>query len=830
MEIGSGCELNVFHEALAEENRQELCGQCLRVIENCVGKPTRPYNATSGQMLQYVREVFGDVFDTATNLARESRGDSVRFQILVRIVQAEGIFGIGRTDTYCKVWVDERTKLVSATQKRTCTPRWDEEFLLDVQEPATSQLVIEVWKKDPNSIREAFSRLFHSDSVRSFFDSIHDLFASCFRPRNDEFVGRLCRLSREVPCVGNEEWHTMKNEAGQDSLTRIQVAIHFRSIPPAHFNVLNSIKGHFALSYLFLHHRVSRCARDALQWNKWEDCIDREGLTLLHQHSIYNNLQEVEKCYCYLLAVAEFRIKNYARINYAVAYLLFKELQLELQQARHQFISDSVARLIPAFAFHISVLLADFRQAFQLHDQRHNLDLSGVLSICTVMETIHPMHIIDSACNALRKNEEEWYRSLAQECSGMNDLSTVTFVLERIGSQQEKANMIFQQTWKETHTSITVDQLDVFFEQEVRSRVVRLCTAIHKSARENDELVEASLQMFTVIQAFVRKTLPFISSSRTNLRILRYREWFGAKVMVEWFTIASKCNKLVKVFVERDPLLPMNPNVKYGSSYKETVGAIHERFIKLWKLINWSNFSCALAFIDSIKKWVSLYAIKIEERVNTGFADESGDCVVSARLCVAINNLTAMMYYLQAIRSNILDSLVGTPQGLEQFIELDLKLQRATTCLASSEARVSNIVVQKIQPEIERHMSSVLQCENTVEQEIRVNLLQKHTMACVTALHSNLEAMAFKSVLRTLWKKVVLLLKQLMNKLQNWHFCTFQLNSVSFLGVSKMMERLPKCFVANDCGLSRAELNDDLSVLRNQLENLMRLFDIMTST
>ncbi|CAN7949833.1 unnamed protein product, partial [Ixodes hexagonus] len=782
-----------FHDVLDKCSREQLCLQCMRTVELCVGKPAAPYGAPKSQMIQFITEVFGERVQAKCMRQRNTdRESEVRFKLQIMLLQARGtLAGSQGGSTYCRLWVQGSDKETSQILKRGWSEKATAKFSVALPEPSTSSLVLEVWRKVSSGTSHFIRNLRSSSSVRDVFTSLRILVEQYFGSRLDQCIGRIEKPIQDICCLGMDNWYMLQDKAGHDLRCQLLLNIRFCTVAPPDFSVLQSIKHHYALSYLFLEHRVEKSAEgNVAQWSTWLDCVGNKALTLLRHHALQNNLQEAETLYCYLMAVTEHRVKVNTQISFAVMYRLLEDLLRVLDSSENYFVHKNLQQLMDSLTTYINAQLSNLHSQYYLQYEIHAADLSWSLSFCSLMETIQPVQVLDSARNALQWNEQMWYESLADGWNRDASVDAIATTLEKITAHHRQANKLFLETWKVTYTSIVIRVLEQFFVKYIRPCASSLVGDVQSAQGTGDSCaVLSGLEGFKVIKRFVEEFLPLLPSDVQNtLEMRKYREWFGPRVVQHWFANTFNSKDCVIGFVASDYLVPLNTSVKYGSSFVQTVDAINENVVKLWVLLDWPEFSCTTAFVESIREWTSLYAAALAEKVD---AEEGA---MPARLCVAINNLTATIVYIEKLRSKIIESFAVTSQTLGRFNDVDDRIQFSVAQVTASKARVQDAMIRKILPNIERQLDNILGASSATAQEGITKDLTAHLKAFIAVLHGNLEPMSFRAILRSLWDRVVTQLKQATSRRRRIPDLNMAKRSIQYQGMAYLIQELPKCF------------------------------------
>lgn len=788
---------NSFREVLAKCSRQDLCLQCMRTVELCVGKQAKPYSASKSEMISFIQDVFGD--DVQAECMRErntDREDEARFQLHVTVTQAEDTPYAPKANTFCRLWIEEEHAKAQQSPKR----KWNWEtalvYSVKMRDPSSSTLLLEIWQRPSANLWTSLMSLYRPDSFSGFFRSLRQLMTGYFAAGTDTFVGRVEKRVQDIPCLGTEHWYALRDTKGHELNGGVKLSVSFRTETSADFSVLQSLKDHYALSYVFLEHNVDKSAEvKVARWKKWQDCVDKEGLTLLRQHALQNSLQDVEAHYCYLLAVTEHRMKVNTQISFAVMHTLLLELRAELDSKTHHFVREALEQLTSCLSDHINLQLSNMHSQFYLEYELHALDLSGALSVCALMELMKPTEVITPALQALQENERNWYDSMTENWDHYTSLDAIARVLDKIRVHHSQANVLFEEAWNETYSSIVMHDLDHFFAMRIYPRVRQLVTDVQTAQDDKEKFVVLSMETFQVLKSFLEELFPALKYRVGDLQLSRYREWFGAKVVSEWFSLSSQGTDAIRGFLEDDNLLPLNANVKYSSSFVETVDAITEKVVQLWVMLDWPDYTCAHAFVNSIEEWTTAYAVMTEKKIDAEWRLNDEVVAVPASLCVAINNLTATEFYVSKIRCQIIESFVGASDDVGRFHGVDAKILNAIASITASKTRISDKVLLKIVPNIGNRMDTILRATSTVTQEVHVEEMLKHVTACVTSLSLNLEAAAFEAILNSFWTKLVALLRQLVARLRaSVEAAERRVHSIPYLGMSVVLQQLPRCF------------------------------------
>ncbi|KAK8757136.1 hypothetical protein V5799_000157 [Amblyomma americanum] len=745
-------------EDLSQGTALRLCAHCVRLCEEPVGKPTRPHQASPEQLLDFVRRLFADVFEAHGESAIRQRAAALltpRLQLSVGVVQADGLRE--PADTFVCAWLEPDHKANTSVRCNSASPRWDEQLLLDVPEDwRRAQLNVELWRRGRG-----------------------------WRPR--QLVGRVFQPLADLPCVAVDRWEPL---AGG----RLRLRLELRgSEQPA-----EATRDHVALSRLFLADGVARAGDRALEWIRWEDCLEREPLTLLRQHALQWGLGAGDEAACRLLAATAART-SHGRLSYRVLQALLQELKAESPP-------DAALREVEA---QTRGLLGRLHDAFCLRDVRQALDLLGVLSCCSLCESLGGRPVGDCARQEVLKSARRWHLQLA--VLGLRDATHDSFVADLgrvlllLGQFHGAADAVFRQAWNQSYTEITARELDCLLEAHVRPRVVSLCTLARVGkGPERDRLVQRSLDSFQLLRAFVGAVGSQLPAQRPPLAMDAYTNWFGAPLVIEWFEMARKpLLASIPAAVDSDSLVPCGGRA--GSSARYAADAIEQRLVCLWTNLDWPQPEVARRFALLVSECALLFAQSTERRARRQRFFATANGLVSTRLCVAVSNVEALLPTLALVQESILRCFDARPEWDDSLADLCAPVKRAAESVGACARRLADGLLREAQPELGRLLTAAVRCSGgPAAQERALLALAAHLNACLSALHAHLDKAAFGNALLRLWQG-------LLDSASRLHRARFRRNRPEQASaLLDALRRMRKIVYADGAGLAAHQVDCDL--------------------
>ncbi|XP_075550288.1 protein unc-13 homolog 4B-like [Dermacentor variabilis] len=836
-------ELERLFDPISQRDFLRLCVQCLHMAERGVGKPTKPYGAVNEQLRSYVNTTFAEVMQVSgeDKIARlASKLPEVDVHLLVTVVQAEGLVArdvSGKSDPYCALRVGGSDAQLTSVKNRTVCPMWDERFRIRVSDPGSDAFQLAVWDKDPRTLCGVFREL---RDVRSCFSCLHflrEMFETvCSFDGADDFMGAASIFVNEVPCTGCEQWLRLADAGGRGAYGRVYVRLGFECKTAKRFDRQTVLRYHYYLCLIFLLQHASTAAEGLpLTWVQWEQCITEEGLTLLFRHSQYHNLSSLEQQLCQIMALANvFRSKK-VRLNFAALYQLLAQIRTSIKETQEQLIVNSLEVVVKALTDPCLERLARLHENFTFAKKYHRIDLLGLLFCCVTIEALVETEVTDPAGVEIRKDALAWYQGLlTQEDLRDEDSLTniVTRILSTIEAYHQEADRIFKSAWNETYTQIVFKELDAFICQAFETRVRNFSTSLEDKPADDvsrSKAVEESLRLFYAFQRFRKEVSSALVSSSYPMRMDELQDWFGFDLVLRWFDLARiPVSGWISDLVDKDDMSPLARDVKYGSAVRDTIDILHSRYVELWRKLDLRDFRCVRAFSMAMAEECSHFVRVLSSRVESaGYFDVIGEFEVSSQLCVAVSSFARIASFLQETITEVdFVCLNDCDDIAERAGEARFPLERALDTSLIAMARVCSEAVDKLGPELRKRMSWVCDASSRHLQDRALHDLVQYVDACIGALHDHLDDIAFRKMLRLLWRSSVSSIREHASLIQDNYLYRFTTASLSFVGLHRALFQLKDVFHAGGAGLSLAELNvKPYADLDEKLNELVRALE-----
>lgn len=814
--------LEKLFDPISSRDFLRLCVQCLHLAEQNIGKPTKPYGAMSEELRSYVTATFAEVVKVTgeEKLARlAALLPPVQVYLAITVVQAEGLVASdvsGKSDPYCVLRVGASRSKLTSVKNRTVCPVWDETFRIPVDEPARDVLHLAVWDKDPRTICGVCREIRDVHSCGSFLHFLREVFEIlCSRDGADDFMGAASMFVNEIPCTGYEHWLNLRDANGRGAYGRVYARLAFECRSKKNFDRATVLRYHYYMCLAFLLQRVSMVSNGvALSWTQWEQCLSEEGLTLLYRHSQYHGLSHVEEQLCQITALANVFQSRTTKVNYSVLYRLLSQMRSSLKEKQNQLVVNSLEVAVKALTAPCLERFTKLHDNFSFRNKYERIDLLGLLFCCVTIEALVEVEVTDPASVEIRNDASTWYRSLLiqEQTSGEDSIRNIlSRILRRIDDYHKEADRIFKSAWNEPYTQIVYKELDTFVCGSFQAKVAKFCSSLlsREDRNASSEEIEDSLRLFYLLKEFHINISSALPPAREELRIDRLQEWFGFEMVLLWFKEArGPVSGWISDIVTQDNMTPVARDIKYGSAIRDTIDILHSRYVKLWRKLELRNFHCAMAFTTSVAEDSSHFVHALSDRVESaGYFDVVGEFEVSTQLCVAVSSLGRIASFLQETITEVESTCSSNDDIALRTSEISFPLEKALDVSLIAMSRICTEAVNKIQPELRKKTSCVSDASSRHLQDRALYELVRYVDACIGLLHEHLDDIAFRKMLRLLWRSACTSIKEEACLVQVNYLYRFTTAPLSFKGLQTALFQLKDVFHAGGAGLSTAEID-----------------------
>ncbi|XP_042149733.1 protein unc-13 homolog D-like [Ixodes scapularis] len=833
-------ELGQIFETISTQDFFWLCVECLLLSERDIGKPTKPYVAIKQEMKNYVRTAFKEIFQSTNEeklLEAAGKSPEVRVDLHVTLVQAEDLVAkdvSGMSDPFCVLRVGSSQAQHSSVKHKTVNPCWNEAFQIRIEDPANDAFCIEVWDKDPRTLCGVCRELYDVRSCASCLVFLREfLEVVCYRSA-DDFMGSAVKTISEIPCTGGEMCLLLKDKRRQGAYGKIYLKLGFKcqcTNPPNAWAVL---KSHYCLSLVFLLQHATAVHPDiALSWCEWDECLSEEGLTLLFRHALSKGIVEIEQCFCRITALTNVSRSNKVRVNFSVLYQLLARMKWLLVDAHHELVSKALETVLKALSKMCPANFSGLHEKFSLEKEHQRMDLSGLLFCCVTIEALSAIEITDPASTVVRGEAALWYESLVnREDLRSEDFSSLCQclgnVLSTIQAYHEEADKIFKSAWNETYSQIVRKELDFFLSSTFKPGLRKFCSELQDGTKETETgysaKIEMSLRAFYRLHDFHRTLNKMLPVEREKLELDTIEEWFGSETVMLWFDFAKvPVSGWISESVSKDDMSPLARDIKYGTAVRDTLDIFTTRYVQLWEELQFRDFRCALAFATCVGEGGLQFSKCLAHRISAErYFDAVGEFQISRQLCVAISSLTSMSFFLQNTLAQLelfLSRDSGLAPNANQIVScLELALDETLAIVT----RVCSEAADKLKPELCASLSQVANASSECIQEKKLYLLQHYLDTRIRMLDEHLEAVAFRMILRLLWKCALMAVRAEAASVQEDYLCRITTASLSYVGLHHALLKMKSAFDAGGQGLPVEDINTKLYLeLEAQLTNIV---------
>ncbi|KAH9368803.1 hypothetical protein HPB48_012448 [Haemaphysalis longicornis] len=420
---------------------------------------------------------------------------------------------------------------------------------------------------------------------------------------------------------------------------------------------------------------------------------------------------------------------------------------------------------------------------------------------------------------------------MQERTRGEDSISNIlSRVLRCIENYHKEADRIFKSAWNEPYTQIVYKELDTFVCGSFEAKVAKFCSSLlcREDRNASSAEIEDSLKLFYLLKDFHRSITSALPPTREELRIDRLQDWFGFEVVLLWLKEAKgPVSGWISDLVTHDNMTPVARDVKYGSAIRDTIDILHSRYLRLWQKLELRNFHCAMAFTTAVAEDSSHFVRALSRRVESaGYFDVVGEFEVSTQLCVAISSLGRIASFLQETITEVEHTCSSDDDVAHRTSEITFPLEKALDASLISMSRICSEAVDKLKPELRKKLSCVSDASSLHLQDRALYELVRYVDACIGLLHEHLDDIAFRKMLRLLWKSTITSIKEEASLVQENYLYRFTTAPLSFKGLHKALFQLKDVFHAGGAGLSTAEIDIPVyTELDRQLDRTVRALE-----
>ncbi|XP_022252789.1 uncharacterized protein LOC111088102 isoform X2 [Limulus polyphemus] len=688
--------LTALDEELTEDQLTQLYIQSCFAAQNYLGTSSKVYSSTTQEIISFMQDLF---WKLPPEKQQELQSQATRMkenpiQLIVKVLEAKELpsnDASGLCDPYCRLWINKKQSRTTEVKEQNRNPVWRETFTLDISNAQKDVLHVDIWDRDPRSIKGALAEWKYVKGVRSCLRFFKDLAENVLLRKAkyiDDYMGGFRKPIQIIPSVGLDVHFDLRSKTEKEpglpsSHGTMHVQLHFKVKLPEHTDHVVALQNHLRLVKLCFENSFLRKKTENVSlWFEWTQVLPPPSRTLLLQHKLQQGLTAEEMIICRWMALSKLILKRRITVSCALLFTMLEEIKQIRTRDDDWQISEELSQAYTS-------MMASFTNY-----------------LCSQLRHFH----------------------------GLFDLSDQTSTFE-------------------------------------------LISLLH---------------------------------DRESLELDNVPNWFGHEAIEKWFIWAEE-NALVWIsgLIELDEMEPVNDELKFGRSARDTMDIVHHKLVDLWQSLEWPNIDCTVSLVKVLHNCFIHFAREMEKKIAAhGYFDTEGVFEIQIKFCVSVTSMTSVVTYIEGVKSNIVLNLEQAGQTSVQIAEICQPLDSASDFILNVVRSVFAGVVLKMRPELQRLLGQIGKATNEAQQHRAVFELSDYIDETLHSMNLFLDTVAFHNLARQIWGAVIITMKDETEDILQEQICCRRKRPLKIKGFITALKQMEQIFHGDGKGLSVNEITN----------------------
>ncbi|XP_035223178.1 uncharacterized protein LOC118195944 [Stegodyphus dumicola] len=674
------------------------------VVRNYFGSPG-PKSVDIKELSKYTHILLHeDSKSTKDCLKKACAIKSPHFILNLEIIEAVGLDPLKNARfSFCKVWLksDPYTVELSEFVEYSPHPSWKAKFTFEIENWKTDVLYIEIWCSDSECcvVTHNLAKYVASSGVGKFCCCF---FNSNKKAENPDFIGETNVRLSNIFSEGVVQWLLLSSPNSKSEKGRLLIATKF-AVP--YFKTrLSAFKRHLLILKICMQESVKVEDNQGKEINSWELLLNSSALTVVFLHSVISNITVCENVVCRFLIANHIILKN-DQISYQFLYSILSETGSCVKQAECMECSLEEC-LEEVYIQEVKIL---HKECFTFISELHAFDLVREKRKCEEFEySLRIIYlceditdIISAPLMILKSEARNWYEMKAKEILEIDHENKTQYLIQFldyiIRFQMTVDNIVRKVLQEKSYTGLTYDLLDNALYEPLMLCVKEISSELKdtKPAVDMDTKIEEQLHLFMKMKELLHYLLKFSQEPASSIQLYEFRDWFGLKVINNWFKWKQVCvEKAIKDILATDDL--ENKLTAYGGKFSKqsksvtlTIELIENSLIELWRIVSQPRSDkLDFIFLNALHECCFKYANIILDKAKSYSYEDSFVKSGKIALSVSANNLWSLSVFAEKATNET----VG--KSLSRCAETTLALRTAVVrfCRDIAEREVDFII------------------------------------------------------------------------------------------------------------------------------------------
>ncbi|GFQ85102.1 c2 domain-containing protein [Trichonephila clavata] len=658
-----------------------------------------PKSCSYPELYEYIDEIIplkedvkSDCFEKADCLR------SPDFVLDVKIIEALNLKSKKLSKSsrlFCKLWMGNYPKSIKVTKAVDLkdNPVWNARYRLDANNLKGNALLIEILKNNGPDERD-----------KTRWENSPGTVRECGEDQDSIMIGRGEIKIAEVPCEGIDTWVPIKSfKTG-----RIKGNLHvtLKIGVSQHYGGICALKRHLLLIRICLENSLKNNNND--QITKWEQVVSSVASTLIFLHSTVESIPICEDRISWFIMFNQVARRN-CKISFQFLYDLLFGCEKNISQlSRTQYKIDRPLKEM----YHMETIVLNKRcihfigslRTFDLVDNKnHRHEFEHSLKIIQVSSQL--LKLRNDSVDIFKFVIPQFLRIIMKQIpeDPKSKAKYLIKLIEKLKGFLNTADSIFGRVYPELlYTSIVREDLDIFFNEILKSSIREIIYCLLNSKDEEDELREDSLRLFGESKNLIFYISKSMKDQTFEKKFQYLCEWFSTEVIESWFeSNRDSAIRKIKMALCFDDMIGISTfdlgfrKEKISSSAKVVPDILNNCLIELWKMISSSQSSYYnKLFINSLHECCVEYASKIL-KLNSSEMSSAGKYKDSKmRLYVAVNDLNYLSSFIDQTISDTIKTLPSNAPDSKAFL-LD-ECQKVCAVICEAHVIIAEKYIRKV--------------------------------------------------------------------------------------------------------------------------------------
>ncbi|XP_046862881.1 BAI1-associated protein 3-like isoform X2 [Xenia sp. Carnegie-2017] len=685
--------------------------------------------------------------------------------------------------------LDEDIIKLTSVRRKTLNPKWNEIFILKVNDVMKETLHLDIWDHDEDTAfldkENKITQIKGVAGVGRFLKQVVQSSKKCAGGSMDDFLGFVEVPIKDIPSGGVDKWFPLQARSAK-SKTSGDCHLVLRLVGVQSDNGIrkesSKTSSSSSVSYsVFLKSFVVYDGDHAGDDVFGSGEISRFAQWVLHQYAIQNNISHLQK------AISEWEVYSWYHQTRSLKYSFLEKLLSsinnkwksgELSSADEEMFHQS----LDSFVEFCLRLISNHRS---LYPATNSMKLRRCANMLNCIKSIQSLpnycarrgnDIRDEILNTVKVSAEKWY-TLQFAWLEPKDQTQASAILSLVSLSEVivcdllKAIKFYSKIFNEVGVDYfltTYMSLERLLASDMRQSIAKMDVKKLQVEVGDGDLGTKLFSLYLAAREIIEYRKYLTISENKEFAFDNSHVWFK-KFIDYWFRVAhQKALARITKAVEIDQTVAIDSSVQYSTSAVDVTCCFYQ-LCEFWKRLQWPNATESYLFVlkisDDICEAARHYAEELGNKLkaNNYYNDNPSYFGVSESLCITLNNLAYTQQWLKELdthldwHSVIRDMRLAHDNETATKSELTLRQLSENTqeVLFNKMDEMIDHIVMKMSIDLKRFISELVSSNEDIEIADAMDPLLAYLEKSLKTFYETLVRPVFDRTLPNLWNGLV---------------------------------------------------------------------------